>query len=213
MTCLLFVWWCTNVYATFNNISVGGQFYWKGKPKDPEKTQNMLQVTDKLYQIMLNTSPWSRIELTTSVVIDTHYIGSWKSIYYIIMAMTPPGYDIPNVVLIYMSIIANACSLRVICLHLISVNINWFRIACIHILCIRSRSREYITEIKKSKTQYCRTKRWQIYTPKRSFPLSWFGTGTSMTSGGFHNPNLRSLWNEAVMQVFSSCDWKFNPHI
>jgi hypothetical protein len=68
------------------------------------------------------------------------------------MAMTPPGYDIPNVVLIYMSIITNACSLRVICLHLKSVNINWFRIVRILILYIRSRSyRERITEIKNQK--------------------------------------------------------------
>jgi len=38
------------------------------------------QVTDKLYQLMLYTSPWSRFELTTSVVIETDCINSWKSI-------------------------------------------------------------------------------------------------------------------------------------
>jgi hypothetical protein len=47
-----------------------------------------------------------------------------------------------------------------------------------------------------------------------NFPLFWLGTGTSMKSGRFHNPNLLSLWNEAVMQVFFSCDWiNINPHI
>ena len=51
--------------------------------------ENLLQVTDKLYHIMLYTSPWSKFELT-SVVIGTDCIGSCKSNYHTITAMTTP---------------------------------------------------------------------------------------------------------------------------
>ena len=51
-----------------------------------QKTIDLSQITDKIYHIMLHTSPWSRFELTTSVVTGTDFIGSCKFNYHTIMA-------------------------------------------------------------------------------------------------------------------------------
>ena len=80
--------------ATFNNISV---ISWQSvllveETGGPGENHWPSQVTDKLYHIMLYTSPLSKFELTTSVVIGTDCIGSCKSNYHTIMATTAPLY-------------------------------------------------------------------------------------------------------------------------
>ena len=76
--------------TTLNNISV---ISWRSvslveETEGPGENHRPVANTDKLYHITLYTSTWSIFELTTSVVIGTHCIGSCKSNYHTITATT-----------------------------------------------------------------------------------------------------------------------------
>jgi hypothetical protein len=72
--------WCLSQFSTMHQLYRGSQFYWWRKSEYPEKTTDLVQVTDKPYHIVPST-PRLNVCITLQVKLGNIYTKSIISMF------------------------------------------------------------------------------------------------------------------------------------